>query len=286
MHMYKASIVIPAHNEESVISNCLNLLATRQDYIQLQIIVVCNGCSDNTANIVRSFSGVHCIETDVASKSNALNLGDDCALYFPRFYLDADIRMSPKGILDIVKHMEVSSALAASPEAQMDFSGCSWLVRSYYTIWCDLPYCRAGMIGAGSYVLSEKGRSIFARFPEIIADDRFVRALFSDSQRVCVNKVKAIVSAPTGIWGLIKIKTRSRLGGYEFESKFPELMNNETKDYALAIRELIPKVRLWPKVLVYLAVNLISRIRARKQFNSSKALAWERDDTSRIKIRQ
>lgn len=285
MSSHKVSIVIPAHNEESVIFSCLSSLMVIQDFIQLQVIVVCNGCSDNTANIVRSFDGVDCIEESVASKTRALNLGDGKASYFPRFYLDADVRVTPEGVRDIVDRMNATSSFAASPSVEMDFSECSWLVKSYYKIWCGLPYCRAGMIGAGVYVLSKTGRSFFSCFPEIIADDRYVRALFSDKQRICVDEVKSVVSAPTNIWGLIKIKTRSRLGGYEFEAKYPELIGNEKKDYALAAAELLPKIHLWPKVVVYLAINFVSRIRAKRQLRLHTILLWERDDSSRLKIK-
>ena len=284
MNGQRVSIIIPAHNEESMIARCLQLLVQPSEVLDQEIIVVCNGCSDNTANIVRSFGDtVHCIETEVASKTNALNLGDKAALYFPRFYLDADIRLSLGDISKVVVAMKNNNALAAAPRMQMDLTRASWIVRSYYDIWCNLPYCREGMIGAGVYALSEEGRKHFSDFPNIIADDRYIRALFREDQRIGVSNAVSIVSAPTNTKGLIKIKTRSRLGGYEFESRFPELLGNEAKAYGMAIKELIGKVGMWPKALVYLSVNLFTRMRARQQSRTRGFSHWERDESSRIK---
>lgn len=284
MNKRRISIIIPAHNEQSVIGRCLQNLIEPSDKIAPEIIVVCNGCTDNTAEIVRSFGeAVRCIETETASKVHALNLGDKAASYFPRLYLDADIKITIGDVWKVVAEMEQKNALAAAPRMQMDLGGSSWAVRSYYDIWCNLPYCRQGMIGAGVYALSEKGRNLFSEFPNIIADDRYIRALFREDQRIGVSNAVSIISAPTNLKGLIKIKTRSRLGGYEFESLFPELLDNETKAYGTAFRELAGKFSLWHKALVYLGINLFTRIRAGQQRKTKGFNHWERDESSREK---
>jgi len=79
---------------------------------------------------------------------------------------------------------------------------------------------------------------------------------------------------------LIKIKTRSRLGRYQLKDKFSELLSNEAKDFQGAFKSLCFDVTLWPKLLVYVGVNLISRIRARYQY-ITKQTKWERDESSR-----
>ncbi len=280
------SVIIPAHNEEAVIGRCLQQLSEASDTLELEIIVVCNGCNDRTAKVVRAFSqNIICIETSVASKTHALNLGDAKASYFPRFYLDADILFSIESLCRVVEEMDKANAFAAAPQVKMDLSGCSWAVKSYYDIWCNLPYCKEGMIGAGVYALSEQGRNQFETFPDIIADDRYIRALFTESQRLGVKGARSIVSAPTTLNGLIKIKTRSRLGGYEFESRFPELLGNEVKSYGTAIQEVMWKVSMWPKAITYFLINILTRVRARRQSRSQGFSHWERDDSSREKLR-
>ena len=279
------SIVIPAHNEAEVIACCLQQLVQDSDTLSLEIIVVCNGCSDNTAEVVRSFEQVMCVETDTASKPHALNLGDKEASYFPRFYLDADIRLSLGDIATVVAAMADDGVLAAAPKVQMDLTGSSWMVRSYYDIWCNLPYCREGMIGAGVYVLSEAGRARFVDFPDVLSDDIFIRDLFTTEERLGVTGAVSIITAPTSLGGLIKIKTRGRLGLYELKARFPELMKNEGKTYGLALKQLMGKVNLWPKVLVYLGINIVTRMRARQQSKTKGFAHWERDESSRKKIK-
>ena len=83
------SVIIPAHNEDTVIGRLLQGLTRAETEAQradsLDIVVVCNGCSDRTAEIARAFGEpVHVIETEVASKSHALRLGDEAARSFPR----------------------------------------------------------------------------------------------------------------------------------------------------------------------------------------------------------
>ena len=47
------SFVIPAHNEEAVIGRCLTALLAGARRDELDIIVVCNGCTDRTAEVAR-----------------------------------------------------------------------------------------------------------------------------------------------------------------------------------------------------------------------------------------
>ena len=90
------SIVIPAHNEETTIGRCLSRLLGEGSSESLRVVVACNGCSDRTAEFARQFGDrVTVIETDVASKVYAMNLGDEASQGFPRFYMDADVVLSP-----------------------------------------------------------------------------------------------------------------------------------------------------------------------------------------------
>lgn len=276
------SVIIPAHNEEKVISATLQELVEGAISGELEVIVVCNGCTDNTARIVASFGqAIRCLETETPSKANALNLGDAAASGFPRFYQDADVILTLDAIRQIALILQSSRFLAAAPHMAMDFGKASWPVRAYYEVWQQLPYVREGMIGVGVYALSGEGRKRFEKFPAIIADDRFIRALFNEQERTRVASCVSVVRAPANLVSLVKIKTRSRLGGYEFEEKFSELLGNERKDYGSAIFAFLQKINLYPALLVYLLVNLWCRSRARWQLHYNRVDVWERDETSR-----
>ncbi|MCK5872034.1 MAG: glycosyltransferase family 2 protein [Methylococcales bacterium] len=280
MSTSQVSVIIPAYNEEKIITRCLKALQEQDFSGDLQIIVVCNHCQDKTAAKVSAFNtDIVCLETDIGSKTNALNLGDEVATFYPRIYLDADIVLSKNAIREMCLTLKDESHLATSSVAKMDLSHSSWGVKAFYDIWLNLPYCKEGMIGSGVYALSEQGRQQFEKFPLIIADDGYIRCLFTREQRPLSINCTAHVRAPKNLTSLIKIKTRSRLGGYELAEKFPQLLNNETKDYKKALMGILLNVSQWGKIALYVSINIIARCRANHQYKQSKQ--WERDESSR-----
>src|SRR5690242_13664181 len=98
MNLGKAmiSVVIPAYNESAVIKRALNAITDGARFGEMEVIVVCNGCTDDTARQARQIGyPVRVIETMTGSKTHALNLGDAAAgAIFPRVYMDADVVMS------------------------------------------------------------------------------------------------------------------------------------------------------------------------------------------------
>jgi len=151
------SVIIPAHNEETVIGRLLRgLVATRPDTERdLEIVVVCNGCSDRTAAVAGSVGeSIRVIETEIASKSHALRLGDEAAQSFPRFYVDADVSISLESVHRVADALESGPCFAAAPRMRVDLSHSPWLVRAYYQIWLRLPYHLEGMVGSGVYAMS------------------------------------------------------------------------------------------------------------------------------------
>ncbi len=275
------SIVIPAHDEAAVIEQAL-LSLLGQVAEGDEIIVVCNGCHDDTAAIARRFEPrVTVVDTPVPSKTGALNLGDRRATSFPRVYMDADVTLGAGAVAKIARSLADGPWLAVSPDPVMDVRASGWAVRAYYEIWLSLPYCRSGMIGAGVYALSEAGRKRFGEFPDLIADDGYVRALFHEGERGRVLGAQSHVRAPRNMASLLKIKIRSRLGGMELARRFPELAGNEVKDYRGALRGLLRVPLNWPKVAVYLYVNVLSRLLAARRLKNLAGYRWEKDVSSR-----
>ncbi len=181
------SVIVPAHNESSGIDRCLDVLLEGCAEGELQVVVVCNGCDDDTAAIARRYGApVEVVETPVASKAAALRLGDEAAQGFPRFYLDADVELPLESLRRVADVLRDGPWLAAAPCLRVDLSGRRWAIRAYYAIWTRLPYHASGMIGSGVYALSEAGRSRFETFPDLISDDGFVRLQFSPEERTSV----------------------------------------------------------------------------------------------------
>jgi glycosyltransferase involved in cell wall biosynthesis len=280
------AVVIPAHNEESVVERCLDALLTGARPGELDIVVVCNGCEDRTAEKAQSRAhgeDVRVLETGQASKTEALNLGDRTVSGFPRFYVDADVVLDLDGLRRIAARLVSGDGLAASPSMDMDLGRSTWPVRAYYRVWTSLPYVREGMIGVGVYALSEAGRRRFEEFPDVIADDGFVRMLFTADERLRVDGARVRVMAPRRMDDLLRIKTRSRLGGYELMTRFPELAIRErrSKSYGGAMRLIVLRPWLWPHAIVYAAVQLTTRRRARSHLADRTSYVWEKDLSTR-----
>ncbi|WP_397400067.1 glycosyltransferase [Phenylobacterium sp.] len=282
------SAIIPAYNEAAVIGRCLTALTSGHSPGELEVLVVCNGCSDDTAEIARQFgSPVRVLETDVPSKTHALNLGDAAALGYPRVYMDADVVMDLTSLRELARTLSQDGFLACSPQPETIFgSNANWVVRAYYRFWMALPYIQEGMITAGVYAISEAGRSRFGPFPDLIADDGYVRLLFQPHERKLVGSAISEVRAPLSLRDLLKIRTRSRLGDLQLWREFPHLARRDlgTKKYGRALMAILSRPRLYAEALPYVFVTVVSRMRALKQFKSMERYVWERDDSSRSSL--
>ena len=277
------SVVIPAHDEEAVVGRCLDALVTRARPDELDVVVVCNGCSDRTAAVARRFRrSVRVIETRVASKTHALNLGDSAARGFPRFYVDADVVLPIESVRPMAARL-AGDVLAAAPSMAPDLSGASWAVRAFYAVWTRLPCTREGMIGVGVYALSKEGRRRFGGFPDVIADDGFVRMHFAPGERVRVDEAPVRVVPPATLGELIRVKARSRMGGYELARRCPDLVarSGVRRSLADAFRVVLARPWLWPHACIYLWVNVCARVLAWRRLANRSAYVWDRDASSR-----
>ena len=258
------SIVIPAHNERSTIYRALAAICGGSNIDDLDIVVVCNGCTDDTAAIARQFGPpVRVVETEVASKPHALNLGDRVARGFPRLYVDADVIITFNGVKALVERLNQGDVLAVAPVAAIDLQNCSSFVRAYYEIRARLPSAQQGIGGSGVYALSELGRRRFDEFPSLTSDDGYVRIQFSPQERATLQHVSSKVFAPRTVKDLVLIRTRLYYGTYELAQRFPELWKNVGERNHVKLIQLGRSPKLWVKILLYGVVNTIARIRAR-----------------------
>ena len=274
------SIIIPAHNEEAVIERCLAVLLNGAEPSELEIVVACNGCTDHTADRARGFGPpVQVIEIQQSSKTAAINAAERVATAFPRLYIDADVVLPLSGARAVAATLN-NGYLLASPVADTDLSASSPAVRAFYDVWLRLPYNRV-MVGTGVYALSETGRARFGEFPPIIADDGFVRSRFTPEERVAVPEARVRVVAPRTLAGLVRVKTRSRLGGYELAQKYPRPGTADRKRLWSAVKSLPWGGGLPWRVAVYLWVNLVVRLGAASRLRNGQLRQWDRDHLSR-----
>jgi glycosyltransferase involved in cell wall biosynthesis len=266
------AIIIPAHNEAAVIDRTLMRLVPIAESRNVEICVICNGCSDDTADRARRHSGVHVLEIEQASKTAALNAGDAWASLWPRLYLDADIEIEPDAVSRVFQIL-AGSVPAARPLFRYDTSGASPMVRAYYRARRRMPSTRFALWGAGVYALSEVGHARFDEFPPVTADDLFVDRLFSPSEKHIVTTVPVKVRTPRTTAALIAILRRNRRGASEFEGT---TASTSLKEILLSVRGLTSAIDAG----AYAILALVSRV-PQARAGTGAAVMWERDGTSR-----
>lgn len=273
------SIIIPAHNEEAVIARLLGSLGDRtQDD---EIIVVCDGCSDHTAETARSFAGVTVVEQLRGGKPSALNTGDRRATLFPRFFVDADIVVTATALREVANLM-TDGIEAGAPRCEVDVRNSSWMVRRFYHVWTRLPYFNERMMGSGIIGLTKRGRARFSEFPPVIDDDECICRLFMLEERVRKTVGSFLVTVPTRIRPLIRIKTRTRLGIMQLNTIQGLARSSIGSSTRSAFMKLLTSPRMWPSIAVFLGVRATVETRAWWLFRQGKFDGWARDESSRL----
>ncbi|MEU8033533.1 glycosyltransferase [Streptomyces sp. NPDC049099] len=278
------SIVIPAHNEARVIGRLLDSLLADSSGAETDIVVVCNGCTDDTARIAAARGPrVRVVEIPVPSKHVALRTGDDHARGFPRLYVDADVVITSAAVRALTEPLcdATAGVLATAPERQIPLAGCAWRVRAYYQVWQRLPAVRKGLFGRGVIAVSKAGHARIAALPPLMADDLAASLAFAPKERRVVGAARVVVHPPRTWRDLIKRRIRAAVSTAQVErQQSPDGASARTsKADLLAVLRREPK--LFPGVLVFVAAAVVARRKAQKAIREKDFGTWLRDESSR-----
>ncbi|MFI7589570.1 glycosyltransferase [Spongisporangium articulatum] len=273
------SVVIPAHDEERTIGRCLDFAAELEPG-EAEIVVVANGCTDETATVAASVPGVRVILLDAAGKTDALNAGDAVSAAYPRVYLDADIAVSADTLRRMRDALSAGTPRICAPTIRFATDGRPWSVRAFYRIYEQLPYVRCGLVGLGIYGISAEGRRRFDGFPRITADDLYVQRMFTADERTVLDDAEFVVQTPRTLRALLRVRTRTAVGNAELAG-VPGASADFGRTGGGTTRALVGLVArhpgLLPAGLVYAGVTAVSRMRARLRRNHQ----WHRDTSTR-----
>ncbi|MFE9439000.1 glycosyltransferase [Streptomyces sp. NPDC006602] len=278
------SIVIPAHNEARVIGRLLDSLLADSSEDQTDIVVVCNGCTDDTAHIAAARGPrVRVVEIPTPSKHAALRAGDDHARGFPRLYVDADVVIAGADVRALTEPLddEASGILATAPERQIPLAACAWRVRAYYQVWQRLPAVREGLFGRGVIAVSKAGHARIAALPPLMADDLAASLAFAPHERLVVGAARVVVQPPRTWSDLIRRRVRAAVSTAQVEQhQRPEEASARTSKADLkAVLRREPK--LFTGVVVFVAAAVVARREARKAIRAQDFGTWLRDESSR-----
>jgi hypothetical protein len=280
------TIIIPAYNEHAVIGCLLRQLMPTTNTGDVEIIVVANGCIDDTAKIAASFGPpVRVLTSPTASKRDALTVGDREACGFPRIYIDADVELEYSGIWALSSALETDGVLAALPVRVVDVADSTWPVRWYYDIWNRVPTVQSGLFGRGVVAVNETGHRRITELPPLLADDLAASLAFADSERVIVPEARVIVHAPRTLRDHLRRRMRVANGVIQLEHTpgAPEMVARTRLRDLVAIIKCEP--RCAPQMMIFLVVTLIVRFMSRRSVRKHGYLTWFRDESSRDQTR-
>ena len=229
------SVIIPAHNEAALIAGGLTaLLASDPVAVQVEVIVVANGCTDATATIAQGFAdparakgwGFTVLDLPGLGKPGALNAGDGAAAYPARVYLDADVTLSPGVLAGLWAALDRPDAAYASGRVRITGQGAT--ARRYARLWSRVPFMARGVPGCGLFAVNGPGRARWQDFPPIISDDTYVRLQFTPQER---HLVEAPYDWPIaeGFAALTRVRRRQDAGVAEIARRYPACLANDDK---------------------------------------------------------
>ncbi|WP_375504718.1 glycosyltransferase [uncultured Jatrophihabitans sp.] len=284
-----ASVIIPAHNEAAVLGRCLDVLLADAQPGEFEVLVAANGCTDATVEVARQrvADGVRVVETDTASKIAGLNLGDRAASVLPRVYLDADVTIATETLRALARTLDDgSSVLGAAPRLRVDTTGASRAARTYLRVWQSLPVFETAYLGSGCYAVSRRGRERFDHFPDVIADDRFINALFARDEKVTLTEHGLGVRGPRTLRAIVRRSVRVRSGTVELNQAMVDAgytvvdpgSEEGTRAYLM---EMFRRPRTFHAALLFAATQVWIRLLAQLWSRAGNNRVWIRDETSR-----
>lgn len=271
-------VVVPAHDEEHQLPRLLSRLAPAALTGRLEVVVVCNGCTDATADVARAAAPwARVVEIPQASKPAALNVADDLLAAWPRVYLDADVLIDGSDVLALAAAVG-GPVLAAAPVVRNDTGRSSRAVRIYYRA-SELAAARCRSVnGSGAMAVSAAGRARFDRWPDLLADDFFLDTRFADAEKLRTPQAQVVVTAPARLGDLVRRKVRVQAGNAEVRRRHPTpFVPASTSVLALGRRHpgrsadlaLFAAVSAWCRLV--LAVRGVRGVRTTWQRDASRA---------------
>lgn len=263
---FQLAVVIPAYDEASWIRACLDAVVASDGPARAQVIVVANGCTDDTAEIARGCAEgfaarnwhLEVLELAQGSKIAALNAADAIVQADVRAYLDADVLVDEGVLGQLTEVLRGTRPAYASGTLQIA-EPASAVSRAYRRIYRQVPFIARGVPGCGLFAVNAAGRARWGDWPQIISDDTFARLNFTGNERSAVPG-RYHWPLVEGWWALVKVRRRQNVGVDEIARKFPQLAANDDKPSLDWRKKLCMAMRNPLGFAVYGGVALATRL--------------------------
>lgn len=279
--MTLASIVIPAHDEERGIGRLLSGLVSPDRPGEFQVVVVCNGCTDATAQVAAGFGpDVQVVELAEPSKRAAQRVGDATVTAYPRLFVDADVELSATAARRLADAVRDGPVLAAAPARTVPRDGVSLPVRWFYDVWERLPNVQSALYGRGVVALSEAGNERVRALPALMGDDLVMSEAFAPAEKAVVDGAQVVVHPPKRLRDLYRRRVRAATGNAQADREGLRGPGASTSPKALlAVMRAEPATIL--RMPVFVGVSLAAGFGARRAVRRGDFDTWRRDESSR-----
>lgn len=142
--MKTMTVVIPAHNEEKYVARCIRSVKTAAAHYggTVEIIVVCNRCTDRTADIAQKY-GAKVIHNEDRCIAKVRNAGISAASGDVIVTIDCDNRMTKGTLKEIANLLQTGRYIGGGAPIRFE--------RYSFPLFCNDLLCRLSFAITGLY---------------------------------------------------------------------------------------------------------------------------------------
>ena len=224
------SIILPVHNGGDFIRAKLEtLFALDYPAELLQILVISDGSTDSTDELVRTYGGgrVELIRVPQRGKPMALNAGLARASGEVLFYTDVRQALSPNTLRDLIGRLQDPQVGVVTGELVIRSSaaegpGLYWR----YEFWIRSSLSRLGVLQGATGCIYAMRREYAVAIPEyILADDVYLPlAAFVRGKKILLEPAAKAFDYPTVLGVEFRRKVRTLAGVYQVIGAYPRLI--------------------------------------------------------------
>ena len=144
MEKVHVSVIIPAHNEENYVERCIDSIKTASEYFggNVEIIVVCNRCTDRTAELAEK-CGARVLYNEDRCIAAVRNTGIKAARGRMVMTIDCDNRMTKGTVREAWRLLKSKKYIGGGAPLRFE--------RYSFALWLNDMMCRAAFRLTGLY---------------------------------------------------------------------------------------------------------------------------------------
>lgn len=138
------SVIVPAHNEEKYVKRCIDSIKESVSHFKgnVETIIVCNRCTDKTAEIAKD-NGAVVIANEDRCIAKVRNAGIKIARGKIIITIDCDNRMTPTTISEVYHLLKTGKYIGGGAPIRFE--------RYSFPLWCNDIMCRVSFGLTGLY---------------------------------------------------------------------------------------------------------------------------------------